>query len=573
MQKFLSLFLLLTSIHFLTAQVSDKYTILTRADCTGPNGPYTTEIHSGPNGYLYFKQIREGDQIPFVAVVFDNQSAFSLKEVYSFDETLSLPVITMLRGHDFQRMARSPETFFGPLNYEGKTKVKDKKVKKYTGKDLLGEPVNLYFNNDNDLLKVDFTNSLDTTETIEILFRTFQNTSEGRIVSKVEIIQAGKDIFTFDFTEVIFNCPFFEMINPESIKMGREVLKKSIAYHDPEDNWPHLQLHLEIQEPRTGNPTRYSEVTLNNDGNSFHLKRLRSGRICDYIIDERGHLSTLLDGNKKFTFEESEKFRLDPSKIGNYRDFYSMMYGLPMVFKDQNNGKIISMNEGRFKDTDIFVVNYQLDKPIIGPIWKLLISKSNYELLGIRIIDPFQPERAEEILFQGTSPVGGIKIPQTRHWIDLNTGEYGGSDIILKATRKSVFKSDYMALLKSNEIQRIAHLTNNANLLVGEIADTMISVQNGKVIYQTNEEVRNRFENYFKSVRYEKWDDLEPPLISISDDGSLATVVLQKETVGSDLDQNNLWSTPSRTVFAWTSVYRKIKGKWKIVSNTSTRIK
>lgn len=120
-------------------------------------------------------------------------------------------------------------------------------------------------------------------------------------------------------------------------------------------------------------------------------------------------------------------------------------------------------------------------------------------------------------------------------------------------------------ILSINEEQRTAHMTNNAQLLVKSIADTLVTIDSGEIYINSNQQVLNQFSNYFSGVKYLEWDDLREPIIDISADGSLATLSVIKRTITEG--QNKLNDT---TVFAWTSVFKKIEKEWKMVSITST---
>ena len=66
-----------------------------------------------------------------------------------------------------------------------------------------------------------------------------------------------------------------------------------------------------------------------------------------------------------------------------------------------------------------------------------------------------------------------------------------------------------------------------------------------------------------------KWDDVVPPEIRFSNDGSLAYPIVQKLVVLS-LKDNLQESTLDTTEFAWVSIYRQVRGKWSGELNIST---
>ena len=326
-------------------------TLLSKANCTGPEGTYYTEIHSTETGYLYFKQTFSYKEDIFRAVVLNAGKSYVLHDDNRIGDELGKEVIFMLKSHDFLRIAMNPEFLFSELKDNGVKKIGGENCSFYMSEDPLGNPAELYFSTGEVLKFVRLKNPMNLEEFIEISFSNWQKFSGKTVPQKVEILQAGKDLFTFSFYDIQFDAPGFTRIVPAT-------------------------------------------------------------------------------NNKS----EEEK--------------------------------------------------------------KLLIS---------------------------------------------------------------------------NEIQRRAHMENDASLLVSQIADTLITVQRGKVRVESNEAIKKRFESYFKTVKYLKWDDVVPPVIHISEDGTMATVIVEKITQARHLEQSGDWGEPSETHFAWAAIYQKVEGEWKITTITSTR--
>lgn len=117
--------------------------------------------------------------------------------------------------------------------------------------------------------------------------------------------------------------------------------------------------------------------------------------------------------------------------------------------------------------------------------------------------------------------------------------------------------------------ERKAHFDRNTEMFMSEFADSMISVNKGKVSKATAEENKKRIGSYFGSVRFIKWDDVAEPIIRLADDGSLAYAIVQKQVILSRVDSIGK-SFIDTTDYAWVSVYRKHKGEWKVECNAST---
>ena len=124
-------------------------------------------------------------------------------------------------------------------------------------------------------------------------------------------------------------------------------------------------------------------------------------------------------------------------------------------------------------------------------------------------------------------------------------------------------------LLKVHQADREAHFQTDVNLLLRHSAGEFISVSNGKVSKSTREDVKQFFEGYFKNAKYYEWDDLEPPIIRVSNDASLAWMIVrvkvrrtQRDATGSETERS--------FVYAGIMTYEKQNGKWVRVANVST---
>lgn len=121
-------------------------------------------------------------------------------------------------------------------------------------------------------------------------------------------------------------------------------------------------------------------------------------------------------------------------------------------------------------------------------------------------------------------------------------------------------------LLRLHEEQRVAHLTADADLLISAQTDDFLNVRRGRVDRPGREANRARFQSYLDSVEFLEWDDISPPVIRISADGTMAYVIVHKRVrvlrEGSDEEEH--------TVFAWMEAYEKQDGQWRLSAVAST---
>ena len=116
---------------------------------------------------------------------------------------------------------------------------------------------------------------------------------------------------------------------------------------------------------------------------------------------------------------------------------------------------------------------------------------------------------------------------------------------------------------------RSAHLAADASLLAESLADTVWNIDEGRIRPVSRAELRRAFEGYFEGAVYRAWDDLAPPVIRISRDGSLAwvarRVIVDREApgFGGRIEREHFES-------AWTATYSHASGRWRMTSAAST---
>lgn len=132
-------------------------------------------------------------------------------------------------------------------------------------------------------------------------------------------------------------------------------------------------------------------------------------------------------------------------------------------------------------------------------------------------------------------------------------------------------QKEIAALAQLQKQEQDAHLQEQPALLVNMLHDTLTQVKNGVVSYYTKDEMTERFISYFESVEFIKWEDVRPPVYTISDDGSMAHILIQKNVVV-DMEQDTA-GTRETTNFVWTELWKKKEGRWKMHSVTTTDVR
>jgi hypothetical protein len=196
--------------------------------------------------------------------------------------------------------------------------------------------------------------------------------------------------------------------------------------------------------------------------------------------------------------------------------------------------------------------------------------------LGFISLNPSGEQRETvRVVINEWKTIGKVKLPskvtatdkQGDFVLDFQDISVNGIDERLFAVPIKVVAMN--ELLELHNQQRVAHFNRDAKLLMSDSADDFTSVSNGKINRPAREKSISGIQRYFDSSTFLEWDDITPPVIRVSDDATMAYVIVHKkvrllaktETGGSQEETE---------VFAWVAIYQKRNGQWKMTVMTST---
>ncbi|WP_340076627.1 hypothetical protein [Leptobacterium sp. I13] len=142
--------------------------------------------------------------------------------------------------------------------------------------------------------------------------------------------------------------------------------------------------------------------------------------------------------------------------------------------------------------------------------------------------------------------------------------------ISCEGSKKIDIDQEKEKILELHNLQRKYHFEKMVKEFLDQNSNDFISVNNGVVSTPTKEEMTTRFTKYFNAVEFEKWDDINPPVIRFSDDYSMAYTVVNKEVVVKYQNAEGIESK-QKTEFSWVAIYKKYSEEgWKLDCITST---
>ncbi|HEY4612557.1 MAG TPA: hypothetical protein VII11_06205 [Bacteroidota bacterium] len=128
--------------------------------------------------------------------------------------------------------------------------------------------------------------------------------------------------------------------------------------------------------------------------------------------------------------------------------------------------------------------------------------------------------------------------------------------------------SDREALLNAHESVLEAHRNNDVDIWNSLEAETLVVANRGDIHRAARADREEGRRAYFAEATFSVYRDVQPPLVTVSADGSLGWLIAQVEIVG-EYKKADGSSTPINDVWAWIELYEKRSGRWVGVGNVS----
>lgn len=219
-----------------------------------------------------------------------------------------------------------------------------------------------------------------------------------------------------------------------SAQNAQQILEKSIAYHDPNENWGQQSLEWRFYESRPDNSYRISDMYWNPQADIFQLTQ-QVGRDQLYRAVEKGQCTSKVNGFSDLSEEKRTEYRLNCERNTMYRNYYTYLWGLPMKLKDP--GTIIDPTVKRkdFFGKDCLEIRVTYAAEVGADIWYFYFHPENYSLQGYRFYHDEDKNDGEYILLDGEVNIDGMRIPARRTWHTHQEDRLLGTDELVPMKR------------------------------------------------------------------------------------------------------------------------------------------
>jgi hypothetical protein len=214
---------------------------------------------------------------------------------------------------------------------------------------------------------------------------------------------------------------------------AEELLRASIAYHDPDDRFRRDAFAITLGETRPDGSERTTEVVLDPARGRFTMKRrLSDGR--EAVIVARGEEAEVTLDGSPVSPEDAAAHRLTSEQALRTRNYYLYLYGLPMKLRDPGTRISPEAKESTFEGREAHEIEVTYDAAVGTDTWYFYLDRKSHALIGYRFYHDRAKNDGEDITLSGEASGAGLRLPRERKWYRHQDGGYLGTDTIKSIT-------------------------------------------------------------------------------------------------------------------------------------------
>jgi len=221
-----------------------------------------------------------------------------------------------------------------------------------------------------------------------------------------------KNVKLFSYQVLFFlvfsGCGILSKSDPGT---GPEMIKASINYHDPKNQWDNFKGTFFIEDslpPHREDRVYQVELDNSNSEMTYTIEGLSYQVIQDSVVNLEGEV------------EEERALRM--------RNYYTYLWGLPMKLNDP--GTII---EEEVSDEILNGKTYHVVRvPYEKDIWYFYLEPETFRMAAYKFYQDEPNEKGEIIYLEGELEYKGMKIPQSRSWYRTERPEFLATDKLVK---------------------------------------------------------------------------------------------------------------------------------------------
>jgi hypothetical protein len=196
---------------------------------------------------------------------------------------------------------------------------------------------------------------------------------------------------------------------------AKELLDRSIAYHDPQGRWERGAFEITDLTSRPDGTGRRTVLRFDNGRGRFEMDGSSDGRALNFVV-ENDKVDVRLDGRSDLSADEIERYRLTPPQLLTRRNFYLYLWGLPMKLRDPGTRLDPRVKETQLQGKAVYALRVTYDESVGKDTWYFYLDRETCALLGHRFYHDEAAGDGEYTVFSEEVSGQGLRLPRVRKW-------------------------------------------------------------------------------------------------------------------------------------------------------------
>ncbi|MFD2785779.1 DUF6503 family protein [Hymenobacter rubripertinctus] len=213
---------------------------------------------------------------------------------------------------------------------------------------------------------------------------------------------------------------------------GSELIRQSIAWHDPQGQWATLRTRLHFRSTNAAGTVSTFAVELDNRTGYFcYISHREDHEIIKAVVAGREVL--LLDGRAELSEAERKQYRLGAGMGQTMRNYYTYLYGLPMKLQDAGTLVTPETKAQTLLGQEYLTAEVRYDPAVGTDSWTFYFDPTSAALQAYRFTHNRTPNDGEYILLRDVLTVDGIRLPKERKWYLNQDNAFLATDLLESA--------------------------------------------------------------------------------------------------------------------------------------------
>ncbi len=219
----------------------------------------------------------------------------------------------------------------------------------------------------------------------------------------------------------------------EAPSPARELLARSIRYHDPAGVWDQKPFALDLGSTRPDFPDRFERVTIATASQQFSIVGGRTTQVERYLAGD--HCRFKVEGSTTFSEEQAKELRLNCDRLKTMRNYHTYLWGLPMKLRDPGTRIDPQVKATSFDHREALEIRVSYEEGVGKDLWYFYFDPTSAALIGYRFYHDEAANDGEYITLVGETELWSagkllLRLPKERTWYTHQEDKLLGTDFL-----------------------------------------------------------------------------------------------------------------------------------------------